>query len=144
MTLPRKLQTIWVSNLSLFPNPTLLMSHIGSSVISTKSIYQTINIPFHEKFSTSQSNDSMNGNFCSHEHKSHLRIELLLGTKIQENGERMGNDILEGILRLVNTHLLILLIKYITQVTEKCIHNAGVGGSSPPVATTSFSVKSIS
>ena len=47
----------------------------------------------------------------------------------------MGNDILEGILRLVHTNLLILLIKYITQVTEKCIHNAGVGGSSPPVAT---------
>ena len=56
----------------------------------------------------------------------------------------MGNDILEGILRLVNTNLLISLIKYITQVTEKCIHNAGVGGSSPPVATTSFFVKSIS
>ena len=48
----------------------------------------------------------------------------------------MGNDILEGILRLVKTNLLILLLKYITQVTEKCIHNAGVGGSSPPVATT--------
>ena len=48
----------------------------------------------------------------------------------------MGNDILEGILRLVHTNLLILLLKYITQVTEKCIHNAGVGGSSPPVATT--------
>ena len=50
----------------------------------------------------------------------------------------MGNDILEGILRLVHTNLLILLLKYITQVTEKCIHNAGVGGSSPPVATTLF------
>ena len=49
----------------------------------------------------------------------------------------MGNDILEGILRLVHTNLLILLLKYITQVTEKCIHNAGVGGSSPPVATIS-------
>ena len=48
----------------------------------------------------------------------------------------MGNDILEGILRLANTKLLILLLKYITQITEKCIHNAGVGGSSPPVATT--------
>ena len=47
----------------------------------------------------------------------------------------MGNDILDGILRLVKNNLLILLIKYITQVTEKCIHNAGVGGSSPPVAT---------
>ena len=47
----------------------------------------------------------------------------------------MGNDILEGILKLVHTNLLILLLKYITQVTEKCIHNAGVGGSSPPVAT---------
>ena len=56
----------------------------------------------------------------------------------------MGNDILEGILKLVHTNLLILLLKYMTQVTEKCIHNAGVGGSSPPVATTSFSVKSIS
>ena len=51
----------------------------------------------------------------------------------------MGNDILEGILKLVHTNLLILLLKYITQVTEKCIHNAGVGGSSPPVATNSFS-----
>jgi len=47
----------------------------------------------------------------------------------------MGNDILDCILRLVHTNLLISLIKYITQVTEKCIHNAGVGGSSPPVAT---------
>ena len=51
------------------------------------------------------------------------------------NGERMGNDILDGILRLLHTKLLILLLKYIHQVTEKCIHNAGVGGSSPPVAT---------
>jgi hypothetical protein len=49
----------------------------------------------------------------------------------------MGNDILEDILRLVHTKLLILLLKYINQVTEKCIHNAGVGGSSPPVATIS-------
>ena len=50
----------------------------------------------------------------------------------------MGNDILEGILKLVHTNLLILLLKYMTQVTEKCIHNAGVGGSSPPVATISL------
>ena len=49
----------------------------------------------------------------------------------------MGNDILDCILRLVHTNLLISLLKYITQVTEKCIHNAGVGGSTPPVATTS-------
>ena len=48
----------------------------------------------------------------------------------------MGNDILEGILKLVHTNLLILLLKYMTQVTEKCIHNAGFGGSSPPVANT--------
>ncbi len=85
----------------------------------------------------------MNHDFCSHEHKSYLRIELILGTKIRKtgnewgtNGERMGNDILDGILKLVHTNLLISLLKYITQVTEKCIHNAGVGGSSPPVATT--------
>ena len=50
----------------------------------------------------------------------------------------MGNDILEDILRLAQTNLLISLKKYITQVTEQCIHNAGVGGSSPPVATTFF------
>ena len=48
----------------------------------------------------------------------------------------MGNDILDGILRLFHTNLLIILLKYINQVTEQCIHNAGVGGSSPPVATT--------
>ena len=60
------------------------------------------------------------------------------GYENQENGERMGNDILEGILKLVHTNLLILLLKYMTQVTEKCIHNAGVGGSSPPVATISL------
>ena len=84
----------------------------------------------------------MKRDFCSHEHKSNLRIELILGTKIRKTGnklgtnwEQTGNDILEGILRLFHTNLLILIIKYITQVTEECIHNAGVGGSSPPVAT---------
>ena len=47
----------------------------------------------------------------------------------------MGNDILDGIPKLFHTKLLILIINYITQVTEQGIHNAGVGGSSPPVAT---------